>query len=258
MTLPTPHEFLNSLFSDLSTSSSSSSSLSSSSSKYSADEFNRSNPFKSLPQPYQALLISLHVFFPPPMLLQALDILDHGLVTKLILRSDGHPALSESTRVTHETSSDSSAYEDARKEREVKTEYIFYQVHSHVGRITHPSSRHASMYSTNHAYRVHLSSWNCSCAAFAFSAYPTSLPKNSPRPNTTEGSIEMIERNHLDKEEASCPFGGSFCSYGNGEAVPLCKHLLACFLGDRWKSVLGPYLKDRWAEREEIAGLSEY
>src|SRR6187402_1300149 len=47
-----------------------------------------SNPLKSLPQSKRALLSTLHVLFPPPMLLQALDLLDRGLVTRLVEREE--------------------------------------------------------------------------------------------------------------------------------------------------------------------------
>ncbi|KAF4625737.1 hypothetical protein G7Y89_g12432 [Cudoniella acicularis] len=42
------------------------------------------NPLKSLPPSHRALLTTLHVLFPPGMLLQSLDLLDRGLVTRVI------------------------------------------------------------------------------------------------------------------------------------------------------------------------------
>lgn len=41
------------------------------------------NPLKLLPPSQRALLSTMHVLFPPPMLLQALDLLDRGLVLRV-------------------------------------------------------------------------------------------------------------------------------------------------------------------------------
>ncbi len=42
---------------------------------------------------------------------------------------------------------------------------------------------------------------------------------------------------------------------GLGDDVPICKHLLACILSERWHAALGRYLIERTMGREEIAGL---
>lgn len=47
------------------------------------------NPFKQLDAQKKALLMTLHVIFPPPLLLHALDLLDRGGVTRVILREEG-------------------------------------------------------------------------------------------------------------------------------------------------------------------------
>ncbi|PVH82795.1 hypothetical protein DL98DRAFT_570066 [Cadophora sp. DSE1049] len=46
-----------------------------------------SNPFKTLSPSHRALLSTLHVLFTPPMLLQALDLLDRGLVVRVVEQS---------------------------------------------------------------------------------------------------------------------------------------------------------------------------
>lgn len=45
------------------------------------------NPLKSLSPSHRALLSTLHVLFTPPMLLQALDLLDRGLVVRVVEQS---------------------------------------------------------------------------------------------------------------------------------------------------------------------------
>jgi hypothetical protein len=42
---------------------------------------------------------------------------------------------------------------------------------------------------------------------------------------------------------------------GAGEGVPVCKHLLACLLAERWSVALGRYVVERRVGREEMAGI---
>ena len=49
----------------------------------SEDDETPSNPLKTLSPQQRALLTTLHVLIPPPTLLQALDLLDRGLVSKV-------------------------------------------------------------------------------------------------------------------------------------------------------------------------------
>lgn len=39
-----------------------------------------------------------------------------------------------------------------------------------------------------------------------------------------------------------------------GEGVPVCKHLVACLLGERW-DVLRGYVREREVSTEEMAGI---
>jgi len=38
--------------------------------------------------------------------------------------------------------------------------------------------------------------------------------------------------------------------------VPVCKHLLACLLAERWEAALGGYVIERRVGREEMAGIA--
>jgi hypothetical protein len=93
---------------------------------------------------------------------------------------------------------------------------------------------------------VRLEAWSCSCAAFAFAAFP----------GAGQG-WEVQEEGGEWERERGAGFGGG-CLDGHGERggqVPVCKHLLACFLGERWRSVLGCYVKEREIGREEMVGV---
>lgn len=73
------------------------------------------------------------------------------------------------------------------------------------------------------AYVVHAAAWHCTCAAFAFSAFPARVVEEEDR--------------------------------GGGGLPPCCKHLLACVLAERWGAVLGRYVRRRTVGREEMAGI---
>lgn len=42
---------------------------------------------------------------------------------------------------------------------------------------------------------------------------------------------------------------------GKDGGVAICKHLLACFLVERWSGLLGGYLKERSVGKLEMAGI---
>jgi hypothetical protein len=62
--------------------------------------------------------------------------------------------------------------------------------------------------------------------------------------------------------ELDWSFGGMSCDgldLGGGdtagEGVPVCKHLLACLLAERWSVALGRYVVERRVGGEEMAGI---
>jgi hypothetical protein len=96
-----------------------------------------SNPLSHANPNTKSILLTLHTLFPND-LLPALDLLDHGLVTRFILS-------------------------------EFKQKTIVYQVRT----AQKPSSRsHAYSNALGTSYEVHLTAWSCSCPAFAFAAFP--------------------------------------------------------------------------------------
>jgi len=90
-----------------------------------------------------------------------------------------------------------------------------------------------------------LEAWNCSCAAFAFSAFPSF---GTWKTGDVAGDVAE------DRDREEWEYGGESREGGGG--VPVCKHLLACLLAERWGSVLGAFIGERVVEREEMAGLS--
>ncbi|TVY18096.1 hypothetical protein LARI1_G001997 [Lachnellula arida] len=210
------------------------------------------NPLHALPPSHRALLTTLHVLFPPGMLLQSLDLLDRGLVTRIRLT---YPHLHPSQEPVL-----AQQKEEEEEEEEARKDFLIYQVRS-----SHQPSRfkdHSA--SKGQLYIVRLRAWNCTCAAFTFSSFPSS-PSSflSSFPNQdADVNVEGIKEGD---RERGWGFGGlSLDGLGEGAGkgggrggggVPVCKHLLACVLLERWGDVLGAYVKEREVGREEMAGL---
>jgi hypothetical protein len=107
-------------------------------------------------------------------------------------------------------------------------------------------------------YIVRTRAWNCSCAAFTFSAFPVSTPSFSARLEkvSVKNSRGAVEEKHGEKEATGAwEFGGMSNDGNDGGPVPCCKHLLACVLAEKWDGVLGSYVLERRVGREEMAGI---
>lgn len=114
-------------------------------------------------------------------------------------------------------------------------------------------------------YVVYVESWNCSCAAFAFAAFPAFLGGVPWRLDGDEGGHEHYGMEGEGcgggegekEEEEEWEFGGLSLDGREGEGgLPVCKHLLACVLGEKWEDVLGSYVKEKVVSREEMAGYA--
>ncbi|KAK4122575.1 hypothetical protein N657DRAFT_691084 [Parathielavia appendiculata] len=120
-------------------------------------------------------------------------------------------------------------------------------------------------------YIVLLEAWHCSCAAFAFASVQGGNA-NSEWVAEVADSREQSEFGHgaaaepgegsgSAGTEMDWSFGGMSLdglAAGSGEGVPLCKHLLACLLAERWSAPLGRYVVERRVGREEMAGIVAY
>jgi hypothetical protein len=238
-----------------------------------------SNPLKNLPQSQRALLTTLHVLFPPPMLLQALDLLDRGLITRLVEKtinmgeenSAGQEAGEESRQavfppqanihlppVPRPSNAEAPSFggkDDSKGERN-----SVYQVRSSQP----PKSRFrdSAAATGSNIYTVRLEAWNCSCAAFAYSAYPGG--ESSGRPwglddeEEGEGLYELRGVGGVGREEEKegdqWQFGGLSADGHDGKGVPVCKHLVACLLGERLNLLQG-YVKEKQVSRDEMGGV---
>ncbi|RYC57066.1 hypothetical protein CHU98_g9140 [Xylaria longipes] len=219
------------------------------------------NPFRLIPPAYRSILTTLHVLY-PSTLLPALDLLDRRLVTRVILKqyAPQQPTNIQDVAITSAQESEADGGIPNMQE-ENKPPPLYHLVRS-----AQPQShrRQHSTSSGGRAYIVRLESWNCTCAAFAFSAFPP-LPSPtlssasesgyhiSPTTDTREDDDAMTS----DEDAAQTwEFGGLGADEKDGAGgVPCCKHLLACVLAEKWNAVLGGYMEERFVGREEGAGL---
>ncbi|KAF7899076.1 uncharacterized protein EAF01_008289 [Botrytis porri] len=323
------------------------------------------NPLKQMNVQKKALLMTLHVIFPPPLLLHALDLLDRGGVGRIVLRGEGDvgegvgtgedmrdrmdgerkgiggnssgagekdlergesvgvdntrvgeltidaqeakislftsPSASTSPNKNYSLLPLSPSHPIPNPPSPPKTKPpTLYQVRSSQPSKWH-SSRSASTSTfgtgtshttTENTYTVHLNAWNCSCAAFAYSAFPafpassSSSSSSSTTTTTTSSTTNPYPYPHpyiptstsasstsyfpwdvqrrspenqypnstsisIAEEKENWQYGG----WTKSSQVPICKHLLACLLVERWGDVLGMYVRERVVGREEMAGL---
>lgn len=212
-----------------------------------------SNPLKSIPPTHRPLLTTLHVLF-PSLLLPALDLLDRGLVTRLTLPLSSPPP---PPPPPHDGSS-------AQPQPPPPPPSKVYHVRS-----AQPSSSTSSRRFTHRDgdgptsaagksryYVVHTAVWNCTCAAFAFAAFPPVPAPVRARPHGGTTSDNDEDGGGAAREWEFGGLSSDGTGVGGGRSVPpCCKHLLACVLAERWEGVLGRYVNGRVVGREEMAGI---
>ncbi|KAI9647531.1 hypothetical protein NHQ30_003916 [Ciborinia camelliae] len=374
--LPHPRAFMNSLFNTLTASSSSSipnpspnPSLSFTDPHPSVSSLNanrrandevreKENPLKNIGAEKKALLMTLHVVFPPPLLLQALDLLDRGCVGRVVWlgeeggreagrrerevggenganggegRKEGGGGEVEGAGCAEIDDREADRDDDGDFQRRGEMNSIIANTHNREGETTEelagsviPPQAHMhlpplipapnptpstaskpkkitihqvrssqppkwSSHTHSHAgarsgfasapsentYNVHLDAWNCTCAAFTFSAFPASSSQHSAgeinwsQPSYHSPDHSNSHNEHFLNEDPKGKFKqGNTCGREEEEEeewqygglaktpqVPVCKHLVACFLGERWREVLGAYVGERVVGREEMSGL---
>ncbi|KAK1772922.1 hypothetical protein QBC33DRAFT_554362 [Phialemonium atrogriseum] len=201
------------------------------------------HPLRAVPISHRHLLTTLHVLF-PTLLLPALDLLDRGLVTRLVLEGGGRPTITED--------------QDGPGPGAPKGTYVVRSARSaHPHPHPHPRRQHQQQTTTpagagSGAYVARLGAWNCTCAAFAFAAFPTT---GVSRPDSDGGGLDPPNDDGPRWSFGGMSFDGRV-GKGEGEGdVPCCKHLLACLLAERWQAALGSYMVERRVGREEMAGI---
>ncbi|KAL7959026.1 hypothetical protein V8C34DRAFT_281273 [Trichoderma compactum] len=198
-------------------------------------------------------LLTLHVIF-PNLLLPALDLLDRGLVTRLLVADElpkapeaaSSPAAAVSPDGIHRHGGNGNTEElsaghipDSLQATDHRDHICMYTVQSAVFTASR-RKRHTPQ--TTKVYAVHLDAWSCSCGGFALDAYShydvtnrNGKLQNSPQPGLF-GNLALDRLTSL-------------------EDFPCCKHLLACLLAEKWGKAPGGHIQDRYTTKEELAGI---
>lgn len=244
--LPAPRSLLTSLISTLTSQPSSTRDqqpiqpAASASRSRNTGEARPTNPLASLPSSSRTLLTTLHVIY-PSLLLPALDLLDRGLVTRILVQSPP------------DTQSIDEA-EQARQDAKLSTFHLVRSAQQPARRGRKPGTDDGGGGPT---YVVRTQAWNCDCAAFAFNAFPVESSPMTYQVDSAEDDSDDTAGQGVGRWEfgALSLDGREREDGGVGPGTPCCKHLLASVLAERWGDVLGKYVQERRVSREEAAGL---
>jgi hypothetical protein len=175
-----------------------------------------------------------------------------------------HSDVTDNSKSPYQDKGNDATYQTtATTAQETSTTYndMLYYVRSAQQR----SSRFATSYDTTTSYQVRLQSWNCSCPAFAFAAFPpiSSSPHSSPpqqqcppydseKEDTNNTSKKQKKAKDQDQDDdGKWIFGGMSLEHG---MPPVCKHLLACVLVEKCKGLFGEFVEEKSVGVEEAAG----
>ena len=186
---------------------------------------------------FKPMLTTLHLFFPNE-LLPALDLLDRGLVSKLVQRKE--IVVSDSS---HQGGTTKGFYI-------VRSSASLNRGQSYASHRSDQEDR-SQVRNRNLSYEVRLVAWNCTCPAFAFDMV-SSLSGNS----AWEGNSHTPVTKEYTKTSPGWIYGGLRRVDPHTEEqrkVPICKHLLACLLVERCPA-LKQYIDEREVSDEEVAG----
>lgn len=188
----------------------------------------------------KSLILTLHVIF-PGMLLPALDLLDRNLVRRLALES----LPPDKERRQDATFASSVQQRRLREYRSTVGGRFVYTARSVAS--TLPRRSAGGTGAMARVYLVHLDAWSCSCTGFAVDAYAAMGREGRAEPAIGgEVAIQMWK------------FGGmstTSLDARGAEAIPCCKHLLACLLVDEWEELLAARVEEKICTKEELAGI---
>ena len=268
------------------------------------------NPLNNLSDATRKQLLSFQVVFPTEFI-PALDLLDRRLVTRFHIRNEEQMAelktgvdagdQQQDVQMMQDTTAESEAPPQKQQQQQQQQQQednharttpattreanptdkdkindcnntIYYVRSAQQQR----SSRFATSYDTTTYYQVRLRAWNCSCPAFAFSAFPattttvttrhvgneeeeaatvhTPLHNNSTTHQELNNNKDSNNSDDDDNADNKWIFGGISLVGKETTSPPVCKHLLACVFVERCKGLFGGFVEDREVGFEEAAG----
>ncbi|KAL9081394.1 MAG: hypothetical protein Q9157_000113 [Trypethelium eluteriae] len=227
------------------------------------------NPLLGLSVKGTRLLLTLHVLFPHE-LLPALDLLERGCVLRTVVKP--RAAILPNQNLGPDTLS--LLIQSEQNDKQITAYYV--QSASSTAHHKFNSSRYAREEGKRH-YEVRLHAWHCSCPAFAFAAFPASVQDHNKaglgagveqqgqqrraveagsgerdRPGVEEMWLN-VEGPMDDARKAEATKAWRFGGLGVRGQVPVCKHLLACLLGQQCL-LLQDFVREKELSVEEAAG----
>ena len=232
--LPHPHAFITSMISQLVTIPS----TSQDSSPITLSSLN-GRDHKSV----KSIFTTLHFLFPHE-LLPALDLLDRKLVTQFVVtapQASSSPTAKSASSSKKSTAANSTSWE------------IFYVLSASATPST--SSKSTSKYrrvynQSGTYYEVNLETWNCTCPAFAYSAFGRTLDLSDEQ--TSRPGEDDVTEAEIGDDYRGWQFGGTLTKEGSD--APICKHILAAVLGKALPDVFGGGVERKEVTPVEAAG----
>ncbi|EYE99565.1 uncharacterized protein EURHEDRAFT_511783 [Aspergillus ruber CBS 135680] len=205
------------------------------------------NPFSTISNTQASqvrpLMLALHCLFPNELLL-ALDILDRGLVRRLVRGNQEKSCDLEVdtpfpfSSFPHGLSSSQAPFMVNSGKEPVEDVFLVISASSSASIFTSTATRHEGV----KGYEVRLSAWNCTCPTFILSAF--------------RGEASSNENYHHDQSDDDYTYGNSASVAGQGctrtyrfggtlthgptkLSPPSCKHLMACFILARCPNLFG-------------------
>jgi hypothetical protein len=243
-----------------------------------------SNPLQRIPQNSRNILMTLHVLFPNEFL-PALDILDRNLVSRLLIQE--HEPISEQQNARDDANAQSIAVaqqprndinleeltrpsadrspsqasqnpENQEQDRQSHPKRLNPPVYIVVS--AQPSRHHHAHGSTSTSrfhdptashYEVRPLAWNCSCPAFAFSAFPG----GGGTGNSWMADPDLLSSWSYQRQWDCKAYDTEFLFGGiSKEKIgPICKHLLACIMVERI-GLMNGMVEEKVVSIKELAG----
>lgn len=212
------------------------------------------NPFSRLPpaelSTLKPIMLTLHCLFPND-LLPALDILDRGLVQRLVREDNLDTMSSVSNYAQNVTTEGQGAWQgtELASDLDQPNQDVYLVTSASAARDSAASSTTTTTHGQEKGYEVRLRAWNCTCPTFTLSAFrdfPLRADPAAERPSCDE---------MLHGQDLIYPFGGTLNCATDRMSPPICKHLLACLLFARCPRVVkakGDGI--RMVSLEELAG----
>lgn len=208
------------------------------------------------------LMLTLHCLFPNELLL-ALDVLDRGLVRRLVTLQDDQddPDGQENHKDEDDpmTGTGLSDLAPSSQTRKISEKEAIFQV------ISASASASASTSTTRQpdkdkGYEVRLQAWNCTCPTFALCVF-RDLHLHSDSDSDSDHDHDLVlepdpkskSRSDGDGALYDYRFGGTLTRGSTGLSLPVCKHLLACMLLVRCPRLFGTG-HSTLVTAEELAG----